>query len=185
MAKTKAKSSKSTLKVDFTGVEAGKGSRRYKPGDYGVKVIKAEVSKKDDDKKPYVIFTMKFLDGKYKGKEIRHYCYLTAAALWKLRNTLEAMGMKVPSKPVNVDLKKTINKKLGISVEDDEYEGKIRSKIVDEFLFSELESRQEKDDDEDLDEDEEDDDEDSDEEDDDEDEDDEDEDVDEVDTDDL
>lgn len=192
--KTKKASAKKggTMSVDFSEVEDKRGGKRYKPGDYGVKVVEVTKGKTQNKGTPQISFKCKFVEGKYKGDTIFHNCNLLPQSLWVLRNALEALGKKVPKKVVKIDLNGLVGKKMGITIEDDEYENKVRSRVVDTFPYSELEDRQagtdeelDEDDEDDEDEDEDDDDEDEDDEDEDDDEDDEDEDVEEVDLDDV
>lgn len=166
---TKKRSSGSTkpVEVNFRDVEGrgGKksaGQSRYKPGDYAVKVKKAYFDKSGNKNTKQMVFQYVFIDGKYKGKSMYHRCNLLPQSLWVLRNAIEAMGMKVPSKKVKLDPKKYFGKKLAITIEDDEYKDKktkktkVSSKVTDTFLLSELEDAEdapELDEDEDEDED--------------------------------
>jgi hypothetical protein len=148
--KTKApsKGSKDVVIADFSDTESREGKRRkqyhFEEGDYYVECVKALRVKSPKKKTPGVEFTYKFLDGKYKGKSISDSCWLTEDSMWRFRNTLEAMGIKVPTKKAKVDLRKCKGKTLGISIEDDPWEdseGNEResSTVVDTFLESELE----------------------------------------------
>jgi hypothetical protein len=53
---------------------------------------------------------------------------------------MEAMGIKVPSKAVNIDTAIFRGKELAISLDDEEYDEKIYSRVVDAFLLSELDA---------------------------------------------
>jgi hypothetical protein len=62
-------------------------------------------------------------------------------ALWKLRNLIVAAGKTIPKKKVKLSaavLNSIIGKTVGITLEDDEYEGKMRSQIVGCFPASDL-----------------------------------------------
>lgn len=181
MAKPKrvAKNRPEGVVVDFSDSESREGKKRtggrkhYPEGDYAAKCTKAELGKSGDKETPRVEALYKFTQGKYKGKEIRDDLYLTPKSLWRLRQTLEAMEIEVPSKKVRIDPKKMVGKEVALTLEDDEYDEKTYSRVVDTFLLSELEELAGDEDDEDLDEDDDeaDDDEDEDEDDDDDDED--------------
>jgi Protein of unknown function (DUF669) len=169
--------------VDFTDTESREGkkgsrSAHLPEGDYTAKVKEAKLGKSSEKETPGILMTW-IITGpkKYKGKTIRDSLWLSDKALWRVRQTLEALGVPVPSKKVKVDPRKMVGKEAAITLEDEEYEGKVRSRVTDCFLLSEYEELQE-DTDEELDEDEdeeEDEDEDTDDDDDDEDEDDDDE----------
>jgi hypothetical protein len=179
-----SKKSKSVEEVDFTGTESRKGGR-IPPGDYPVKVTKAISDKSPEKKSPRIHFELEITEGKHQGKTLYHDCYLGADSLWKLRNTLEAMGEEVPKKKAKLNLKKYKAKELAVTVDLEEYNGKVRSRVVDTFPLDDLLNGDEDDEELEDDDDEEDEDDDEDDEDeDDEDEDDDDEDDDEDDDDD-
>lgn len=67
------------------------------------------------------------------------YCLLGPDQIWKLRNVMEATGLRVPKKKMNVDGNRLVGKDLGICLEDDEYEGKKKSVISAFFPASEYE----------------------------------------------
>lgn len=50
---------------------------------------------------------------------------------WKVRKMLIAAGIPVPAKRVMVDPNRLLNKTIGVYMEDDEFEGKMRSKPTD------------------------------------------------------
>lgn len=153
--KSKTGSGRTQLIVDLSDTESrggkkGVGSKRYKEGDYGVKVVKAVTGKSKVQKTPQVEVTFQFLDGKYKGDKIVDQFYLSENSLWRLRNLIEGMGLKVPSKKIKIDIKKWIGKKLAITIEDDEWENdegktRVKSRVTDTFLLSELEAIEEED----------------------------------------
>jgi hypothetical protein len=157
MAKKVVKKKKSTggsksggriVTVDFGDTESrgGKKSERgthVPPGDYAVKVVKTQLGKSSEKESPGIFVTYQITaPKKYKGKKLVDRLWLTKKALWRVRQTWEACGVKVPSKKVKLDPKKIIGKTCAVSVDDDEYEGKIRSNIVDTFLLSDYEEIQ-------------------------------------------
>jgi type III secretory pathway component EscV len=130
--------------VDFSGTDSrggkkGARSARVPPNDYAVKVIDAKMSKSPDKETPEIRVTYRITRGKYKGKTIIDDLYLTPKALWRVRQTYEACGVKVPSKKVRLNPSALENKECAITVEDDEYENKVRSRVVDTFLLSDFE----------------------------------------------
>jgi len=163
------------VKVDFSDVESrggkkGSGGRKhYPPADYHVKCVSAKLGKSGDKETPRVEVTYKIVAGKQKGGQLRDDLYLTPKSLWRLRQTMEAMGMKIPSKAVNLDVDMLKGKELAVTLDDDEYNDTVYSKVVDAFTLAEFESEDDEDDvdevddeDEDEDDDEPDDDEDED-----------------------
>lgn len=142
-AKTKSKKASASVKskdeavVDLSGTESRKGGR-VKAGDYAVKVKKAIADKSPQKKSPRIHFELEITEGKNKGKTLYHDCYLGADSLWKLRNTLEAMGEPIPSKKTKLNLKKYKGKELAVTVDLEEYDGKMQSKVVDVFPLQDL-----------------------------------------------
>jgi hypothetical protein len=183
----KRKKVKGVVKANFGHKDAkgsgGKVNPRVPSGGYVLKVVNAEPFESQGGN-PGVKWDFVISEGPKKGKKYRERTMLMPRNLWYLRQLLEAMGKKVPSKVVSLTLSKYIGQKVGAVLIDDEFEGKPQSK-VDEFITveeaREYEAEEDEDeDDEDEDEDDDDDeDDDEEEEDDDEDEDDEDEDEDE------
>lgn len=137
MAKDKAKSA-GAVQLDFTNVKDG-GSfnkKHYPPGDYPGRITKVvDTTKKDDKKVKMWLFTIEVKSGTYP-----YYCTYTAEnQLWKIRNLFIAAGINVPKKRMAVDPNKLIGKTIGVTLEDDEYDGKINSSIASTFPPSELE----------------------------------------------
>lgn len=137
-----AKPSSNAVAVDFGEVESrgGKkgsaGRKHYPEGDYKVKVKSAKFGRSSGDKEsPRLEVTYVFVEGKLKGKEIRDDLYLTPKALWRLRQALEAMGLKIPSKKVNVDPAKLVGKTCAVTIVDEEYDNKLYSSVSDTFTL--------------------------------------------------
>ena len=158
--------------IDFTKDESEGGRRRFPEADYHVKFVGHKTGRSKEKDTPYVRVTLLILDGKYKGEKVTDDLYLTPKSLWRIRSFLEAMGVSVPKKKVNINFGKYKDKELGITLGDDEYNGRIRSRVTDYLDLDTLRGADE--DDEDFDEDDVEDEEDEDEDDEDEDEDDED-----------
>jgi hypothetical protein len=127
-----------SLSIDFEGVEERRqgGSAAHVPaGDYIVQVSDYEVrTKKDDASRKYISWQLKIVaPAEFKGKKVYFVTSLVKESLWNLRNFLEDMGVKVPAKLVDVPLAKLKGRQVGVTLDDDEYEGKIKSKVVSTF----------------------------------------------------
>lgn len=144
------------FKVDFSETESrggkkGRGARKhYPPADYAVKCVRAELIRSTDKETPGVACTFQITAGPHKGGEVNDSFWLTPKSLWRLRNLLEAMGIKIPSKAVNVDTAIMRGKTLAVTLDDDEYDNKVYSRVVDTFLLSELEAVEDDEDTDDL-----------------------------------
>ena len=134
MAK-KRKKDNDTIRADFGHKDAksGGGGRnpRLPEGDYKAKIISAEKKESKNSGNTYIKYGFQILEGKHKGKKLSGNATITPKALFWLRNMLEALGVEVPERAVNLKYKKYVGSKIGITLEDDEYEGKIKSEVSD------------------------------------------------------
>lgn len=133
MAKKRNKK-KNVLKVDFTNVEPG---GKVPEGDYPV-VVKEITVEESQNGNPYLKWVFSVADGRHKGKQLYHNTSLQPQALFNLRNTLEALGMEVPQKAIQLDLDNLIGLKAAVAVEVEQYQGKERSRVVEVFPLEEL-----------------------------------------------
>lgn len=134
-----AEKTKTTAKVvDFSNVkEAGNFNKKRVPGgDYLAKIVKVEDAESKGDGGFQYLFTIKLQ--KYAAYAYPYYCKLQENQLWKLRNLLIAAGMNVPKKRIKLDPSKVVGKLIGVTMEDDEYEGRLQSTIGAIFPASEL-----------------------------------------------
>ena len=132
MAKASAKA------VDFSNVKdrGDFNTARVEAGDYLAKVVKVEDTESKGDSSFMYVFTIKL--SKYSQYGYPYYCKLTENQLWKLRNLLVAGGLNVPKARLKVDPNKVIGKTIGVTMEDDEYEGREKSVIAAVFPAAEL-----------------------------------------------
>ena len=129
--------SASAKAVDFSGVkDRGSFSPKHVPdGDYAAKIVKVEDTEAKDGSFMY-LFTIKLT--KFSQSSYPYYCKLQENQLWKLRNIAVAAGLNVPKKRMKFDPNKVLNKSIGVTMEEDEYEGKMKSTIGAVFPISEL-----------------------------------------------
>lgn len=123
--------------LDFTNVKEGGGSfnkKRMPEGDYKAKVTKVADAPSKKDGIMQWLFTID-VEG---GGTYPYYCKHQENQLWKIRNLLVAAGISVPKKRVKVDPNKVVGKTIGVTLEDDEYDGKAQSNIAAVFPASEL-----------------------------------------------
>ena len=195
MAKEASRKSK-TERLDFSGVpkERRQRFRRIPEGEYRAKIMSVRKKWKDNDKTntPYFAWTLQITDGKYKGTPFIENTSLKKEALFNLRNLIFAAsdGKKNVAGRNAVDFNPDalLGKAVGIVVEDEEWDNKMRSTIGSIIPLSELgeeDEDEEEGEDEDEDEDEADEDEEEDDEGEEEEEDEDEEDLDEVDVEDL
>lgn len=124
-------------KMDFTNVKEGGNfsPRHVAEGDYVMKIVKVDDHKSKEGNEQW-LFTLQ-----RKGDQrstYPYYCGCDEKQAWKIRKLFIAAGMNVPKKLVMVDPNKLVGKEIGAFLEDDEYEGRMRSKIADTFPVSDV-----------------------------------------------
>jgi hypothetical protein len=124
--------------VDFSGVQdrGAFSPKRVPAGDYAAKITKVEDGESKKDQSFQYIFTIKL--SKFSQNSYPYYCKLQENQLWKLRNLAVAAGLNVPKKRMKFDPNKVVGKEVGVTMEDDEYEGKLKSVVAAVFPVSEL-----------------------------------------------
>jgi len=124
--------------IDFSGVKdrSGFNTARVTEGDYEAIVTNVEDAEVKDTKEFQYLFTIKLV--KFSQNKYPYYCKLQENQLWKLRNLLIAAGINVPKKRMKVDPTKVVGRKIGVSMGDDEYNGRLKSVITAVFPVSEL-----------------------------------------------
>ena len=124
--------------IDFSNVkDQGNFNPKQVPaGDYLAKIVKVEDGQSKGDKGFQYVFTIKLT--KFAAYSYPYYCKLQENQLWKLRNLFISAGINVPKKRITVDPSKLLGKMIGVTMGDDEYEGKMKSVIDSVFPASEL-----------------------------------------------
>lgn len=124
--------------VDFSNVkERGNFNPKHvTEGDYAATIVKVEDGESKRDQSFQYIFTIKLQ--KFSQSSYPYYCKLQENQLWKLRNIAVAAGLNVPKKRMKFDPNKVVGKQIGVTMEDDEYEGKLKSVVSAVFPISEL-----------------------------------------------
>lgn len=127
--------------LDFTNVKDGGNfnKRHQEEGDYRGKILKvADVNKKDDKSVKMWLWTIKVGAGIYP-----YYTTHTGEGaenqMWKIRNLFIAAGKNVPKKRLKVNPDDIVGRDIGVTLGDEEYEGKMQSVITATFPTSELE----------------------------------------------
>lgn len=133
MAKTST-----VISVDFSDVKESSGiNPRHQPeGDYLLRITDATVGK---SKGGDTMVTALCQDVNMRSATYPYYCVLKDNQLWKLRNMFIAAGLPVPKSKGKLDVAKLKGKEIGVTLVDDEYEGKEKSVIDAMFHKDELE----------------------------------------------
>lgn len=131
MAKAaKADTTAKVRTIDFTGVkDRGQFNTRHRePGEYLARMVAVEEGTSKNDNLQ-LIFTVQIEGDKRSSYPL--YCGLDQKSLWKLRSLIAAVGLPTPSGRAKVNPNALLNKVFGILLEDDEYEGRVKSKVQD------------------------------------------------------
>ena len=123
--------------LDFSNVKEGSDIRpkRLPAGDYSAVITKV-IDKPAKDGTDMWCFVIQ--PEEHRGATYGYYCKLDPDQLWKLRNLLMAAGVAVPKKRIAIDPDRLTGKRIGITLVDDEYEGKEKSSIDSVFPADEI-----------------------------------------------
>lgn len=102
---------------------------RIKEGKYPGKLISLDKGTSQAGN-PMWIFTFVIIAGEFAGKEFRVYAALTTAAMWKLRETLEGLGLGQGGASSSFKKKDAIGKLAMLTIEDSEFKGRPNSQIA-------------------------------------------------------
>ena len=124
--------------VDMTKVKERSFNTKHLPeGDYRAKVAKVEDHKSKAGNDQW-LYTITITDDRGKGATYPVYCGQDPDQLWKVRNLFVAAGINVPKKKLKLDPNKVVGRAVGVTLEDDEYEGKPKSVIAAFIPVSEV-----------------------------------------------
>jgi hypothetical protein len=112
----------------FAGVEDG--GVRIEPGEYLMQCTDVEERDSITSGTPMFVFTFIGREGEAKGKRFQLYCSFADAALWRLKSTFRAFGLKTPADPSKLDPDDVIDVEVVGIVEDHTYNGSTFSRVV-------------------------------------------------------
>lgn len=117
----------SSVNVDLSGVEA---SRKAIPeGTYEVVVNEAKTANSREGN-PMIAFEFEVTEGAHKGAKLYENCSLQPQALFKLKSVLLALGMDIPNKAFDLNLRDLVGLTCEVEVGHEVYEGKKRARIL-------------------------------------------------------
>lgn len=125
------------ISIDFSDVKTPSFSTVHQePGVYNAEIAGVEMTKTKSDNTDMLVFAIVAGPGRYP-----YYCKIVPNQLWKLRELIEAAGTKVPNKVVQIDPAKYVGARINVELEDDSYQGKLRSRVARVAPFSELDPK--------------------------------------------
>lgn len=140
MASTDGKARKRA--IDFTDVKDRSvfNPKNVPEGDY-LAVITSVTENESNSGNDQWVYSIELVNYD-KGGTYPYYCQVDDN-LWKIRNLIMATGIEVPKRKIAVDPNKLVDKEIGITMEDDEYEGRMKSVIANVFPADEVEEEPE------------------------------------------
>lgn len=120
----------SSAVVPFDKLPQGGGKfkkTRVPEGDYVAKILSVEDAPTKETKEPQWLFTVA-LESRPSLK-YPYYIKLVENQFWKVRALLEAAGLKPPTEKKKVNPNIFVGKRIGVTLEDDEYDGRLQSSI--------------------------------------------------------
>lgn len=125
MAKSKKKGNIVTL--DMRGVET---KINVEPGEYDAKVV--EVTQEEGDKGTYLSWKFEVIEsGDFEGAVLYYNTSLTKQSLWNLKGLLETLDVDIPDDEFDIDLDDLADLELRLVVDEEEYQGKMKPRVVD------------------------------------------------------
>lgn len=125
-----------SFEVDLSDVQDS--SYSIADGTYYAKCINVEqdVSKSGN---PMFVWEFEITRGDYRGRTFKSWTAITPAAMWKVAETVQALGVGQTGTVVKFKRGDVIGRECGIVMEEDEYNGKKSSKIVKVIPVDEVE----------------------------------------------
>lgn len=120
--------------VDLTDVQ---DQSLMEDGTYRVrcKDVKQDVSKGGN---PMFVWDFEVSEGRYAGRVLKVFTAITPAAMWKVAETVQALGVGETGKVVKFKRSDVVGKECGAVVERTEYNGNERSQISRVIPLSEI-----------------------------------------------
>lgn len=123
-----------SFEVDLTEVE----SRGLIPaGSYRARCVNVEQSVSKGGN-PMFVWDFELLEGGGQGRILKVFTAITPAAMWKVAETVIALGVGQTGEIVKFKRSDVIGKECGVVVEDAEYNGSVRSQISRVVSLAEL-----------------------------------------------
>lgn len=133
-----APTSNDAFEVDLSNVQ--ENSYTIPDGIYAAKCIDVtqDVSKSGN---PMFVWEFELVGGNYNGRTFKSWTAITPAAMWKVAETVQALGIGQTGRVVKFKRSDVIGKACGLVIEQDEYNGKVNSKISNVISTQEMQER--------------------------------------------
>lgn len=122
------------FEVDLTNTSSG---YNVPDGAYRMRLVEVEQSVSQSGN-PMFIWTFTIVEGEYAGKDFKSFTALTPAAMWKVAEVVQALGVGQTGQVVKFKRSDVINRECGAVIEMQEYNGNERSSIAKVISLSDL-----------------------------------------------
>jgi len=118
------------IRIDFSKTEerSGWNTKHITEGLHKMKVESVKETEAGDGV-AMLVFALVPESASLKTRRFPFYCKLQQNQLWKLRDLLVAAGQTIPKRAVNIDPSVIVGKFIAAEVEDDNYQGNVRSSV--------------------------------------------------------
>lgn len=118
------------IRIDFSKTEerSGWNTRQIPPGLYKATIASVKETEAQDGT-AMLVYGFRPTSSHFRTRLFPYYCKLQQNQLWKLRDLLVAAGERIPKKALNIDPNKVVGREIAIEVEDDVWDGKVRSQV--------------------------------------------------------
>ena len=125
--------------ADSFEVDLSETTDNYKVDDgaYRLKCVEIEQSISQSGN-PMFIWSFVIVDGKFSGREFKMWTAITPAAMWKVAEAVQALGVGQTGQVVKFNRSDVVNKECGGLIEVQEYNGNERSTLTKLISLKEL-----------------------------------------------
>lgn len=119
------------IRLDFSKTEerSSFNGRHIPEGLHRMKIVACQETEAQDGT-AMLLFTFVPTEAAYKARRFPYYCKLQPNQFWKVRDLLVAAGLSVPNRVYQFDPQTVVGKLIACEVEDDSYQGNIRSSVA-------------------------------------------------------
>lgn len=129
-----------TYEIDLTDVQTN--GFVIPDGNYRAKCVEVEQSVSKGGN-PMFVWTFEISEGPHKGFQTKVFTAITPAAMWKVAETVIALGVGQSGSVVKFKRSDVVGKECGLAMEASEYNGNMRSSVNRVMTLKELaESKQ-------------------------------------------
>jgi hypothetical protein len=124
------------FEVDLSNVDTS-GGFHIPEGTYRAKLVEVEQSVSKGGN-PMFVWTFEVVEGDHKGFQSKVFAAITPAAMWKVAETVVALGVGQTGSVVKFKRSDVVGKECGIALEASEYNGNMRSSVTRVMSLKEL-----------------------------------------------